>query len=191
MRTVDIPGGTARFKTKEELRGRDSKLVRSAVFAAQHALEKLGDETGIKPGETKDEAAKRLSAFLKENKVTFTQEEAMTLLSMREAIVVAYLHEWTLELPKPTLETIGDLPEALYDALDDAIGVDLQEVTAGTDFSPNPDQSSPTGPSSASNGSLRAEPFQEPSSTSSSSSEDVPSNGESSSTPLKTITTAP
>jgi hypothetical protein len=168
MRTVDVPGGTAKFKTREELRGRDTKLVKAAVIAAQSAIQKLGDDAERKPGETDAQAAARLSKALQEKKITFTAQEATSLLDMREAIAVAYLHSWTLELPLPTLETIGDLPDKLYEALDDAIGGELLNATTGQDFSPNPDQSSPTGPSSASNGDLRAESSQELPSTSNS-----------------------
>src|SRR5258708_3833400 len=171
MRTVDIPGGTAKFKTREELRGRDTKLVKAAVIAAQSAIEKLGDDAEKKPGETDEDAAKRLAVAMREKHIVFTSEEATSLLDMREAMAVAYLHSWTLEIPLPTLATIGDLPDKLYEALDEAIGGELLNVTAGQDFSPNPDQASPTGPSSASNGHLRAEPVQVPSSTSTSPSD--------------------
>src|SRR5258708_1275941 len=160
MRTVDIPGGIAKFKTREELRGRDTKLIKAAVISAQSAIEKLGDDAEKKKGETDEQAAKRLTAALREKKISFTTEEAMSILNMREAVVVAYLHSWTLDgvtsVPLPTLETIGDLPDKLYEALDEAVGGELLNVTTGQDFSPSPDQSSPTGPSSASDGDLRA-----------------------------------
>jgi hypothetical protein len=157
MRTVDIPGGTATFREEGELRGRDSKLVKAAAIAAQSALEKLPDDAQPKPGETREQTAERLIGLMKNIKLDLTQEEAMRLMSMKEAIVIAYLASWTLDLPLPTLETIGDLPGPIYDALDEAVGGEYIKVKIGTDFSPSPDKDSPTGPSSDSASRLRGE----------------------------------
>lgn len=190
MRTVDIPGGTAQFKTREELRARDTKLVKAATLSAQPAIEKLGADAEIKKGETEEEATARLSKLLKEKEIVFTTQEAMSLLGLYEAMVVAYLHSWTIERPLPTVDTIGDLPEALYEALEDAVRGEVVKVTVGgVDLEPNPDQNSPTGPSSVSNGDLKAESSQEPQSTTTSSSDIDPSSGERSSTEQRTSTT--
>lgn len=188
MRTVVIPGGVARFKDRNEMRGRDSKMVKAATIAAQGALAKLPDEARPKPGESEKDAAVRMEEVLKTTKLDLTQEEAMALLSMKEAIVVAYLASWTLDIPLPTLETIGDLPEEIYDALDNAVGGEYLTVTS-PDFSPGPDQNSPTGPSSDSSSSLRAEPVQTEELTSKPLNGTDPSAGESSSGSPSEITT--
>lgn len=159
MRDVPIPGGSAKFKTKEELLGRDSKRIKAAVLSAQNALAQLGEEASIKEGETREQAGQRLAKYLETHPLQLSEEDAMKLLTMKEATVLAYLHSWTLDLPLPTtIEALGALPSPLYDALDDAIGGDLMDATTqAVDTEVNPDMSSPTGPSSSSDGSLRAE----------------------------------
>lgn len=193
MRTVEIPGGVARFRDRSEIRGRDSKLVKAATLAAANVLAKLPEEATIKPGETEQEAANRLQEVLKDMKLELTMAEAQKLLDLKETIVIAYLASWTLELPLPTLETIGDLPENIYDALDAAVGGEVVNVaTSGVNFDVNPDQNSPTGPSLGSGSELRAEQDRTDSPATPTSTNGIdPSAGESSSEPLKSSTTRP
>lgn len=169
MRTVDIPGGTARFKERSELRGRDVKLVKIAAMAASQALGKVPDEvTNARPGESEAETAKRVTQYLNEHPLIFSTQEAKLMLDLEETVAVVFLADWTLDIEKPTLETIGDLPGDIYNAVIAAVEGEAMRATSGVDFDPNPEQNSPTGPSSASDGSLRAEPDQtqeEPAST--------------------------
>lgn len=159
MREVPIPGGTAFLKDKDELRGRDSKLIKAAVLSAQGALRQLGDEATIKKGETKEQAGKRLEKYLEEHPLNLSEEDAFKMMTLKEATVVAYLDHWTLDIPVPrTTKELGDLPGPIYDALDEAVGGDLLDATSNVvDTDVNPDKSSPTGPSSSSDGDLRAE----------------------------------
>lgn len=192
MRTIEIPGGTALLKDKKDLRGRDSKLIKAAALGAESALSKLPDDARPKPGETVEAAAERMQQYLKDHPLNMTTAEGMKLLDLKEAIIVAYLADWSIDLPLPTLETIGDLPGDIYDALDDATGGDvINAAVANTNFDVNPDQKSPTGPSSSSDSSLRAEPSQAPESIPSSLNGSDPSSGEATSTEPSEITTTP
>lgn len=162
MRTINIPGGIAKIKEQKDLRGRDTKLIKAYALAAQSVLLKIPEEARPKPGESKEDAGKRMQEYLETHPVQMSGEEGMRMLDMKESVMVAYLASWTLEIPLPTMETIGDLPDEVYQALDDAVGGDAITVAAASvDFDVNPDQSSPTGPSKSSDSISRAEVFQD------------------------------
>ena len=137
---VAIPGGTAVVRAPSELRVRHRRVVESAALAAAALIQRLEPGTDELPGD--------LSA-----------EEAGKLLTLQDATIVASLESWTLPDPLPTLETVGDLPVGVYDALAEATrrtGAEL--ALRGTDFSARPiKEESPTEPSGSSNGSLVAE----------------------------------
>lgn len=154
--TVEIPGGTAVLRGKEELRGRDRTLVKAAFMAASNALDKLPKSVmdGKREDETQEQAVLRLSRDMAG--VALTWQESLALLEVRQATVVALLESWTLDRPLPTMATIGDLPGDLYDALDEAIG-GVAGLASGVNFEPTPDEESPTRPSGASSGGLRGE----------------------------------
>lgn len=189
MRTIEIPGGIARIKDGEDLRGRDTKLIKAAAIAAQNVLLKIPEEARPKPGESREEAANRMQKYLLENPMDLTAAEAMLMLNMKEAVMVAYLASWSLELPLPTLETIGDLPAPIYQALDDATGGDVvNAAVSNVNFDVNPDKNSPTGPSGSSDSTSRAEASQDQESIQSSENGIGPSAGEDSSVPAKIST---
>lgn len=192
MRTINIPGGTAKIKDRKDLRGRDSKLIKASALAAQNVLAKIPEEARPKPKEDEKVAAERMNKYLTEHPIQMTPAEGMQLLDLKEAVMVAYLAEWSLDLPLPTLETIGDLPDDIYQALDDATGGEvINAAVASANFDVNPDTNSPTGPSSSSDSTLRAEPSQAPESTQLSQNGGDPTIGDVSSTPQKISTTAP
>jgi hypothetical protein len=85
--------------------------------------------------------------------IKITPELGDAMFGLRDASIVAGLVEWSLEQPLPTLDTVQDLPGALYDALAEATSTLSAGLTLDT--SPSPDPASPTPPSSASNGPLR------------------------------------
>ena len=156
MKTVEIPGGTAQLRERSELRGRDENLIKAASMAAAKAVVKVaGIDDTPRDGETNEEATARAEA--EAESVDLTWQESLSLLELRQAVIVAVLEHWTLERPLPTMATIGDLPAELYNALDEAIGGEA--IKLGTDFSPPDDpgelKRSPIGDSADSSTALR------------------------------------
>jgi hypothetical protein len=162
MRTVQIPGGTALVRDPEDIRGRDRLLVKAAAMAASSALAKLPPEL-VDPELSPEQVAQRSQEAFEQ--ITLSWQESLAMLELRQATVVACLASWDLDLPLPTMETIGDLPGDLYDALEAAVGPvpDLQ-----VDTSPSRDPQSPTSASESSNGLSEAAPASPPTPTSSS-----------------------
>jgi hypothetical protein len=66
--------------------------------------------------------------------MALSTRQAMAWDNVREAAAVALLKSWTLDRPLPTLETIGDLPDDLYEALLDEVG-GVSAADIETDFS--------------------------------------------------------
>ena len=103
-------------------------------------------------------------------------DQAMAFDDLKEATVVATLHDWTLDRPLPTLETIGSLPSDLYEALLKAvagISVDAEEnmsATRAPDLTAIDESSDPTGESGSSSDSSQTEPQSTQTPTSSSAS---------------------
>jgi len=150
MRTVEVPGGQAILREQADLRGRDRRCIVAATAAAAPAIAKLPDDPARADGETEADWAARREAQLAE--VRLTRQEAEALLDLKEAAAVALLASWTLEQPLPTLETIGDLPADLYDALVDSVG-GAPSATLSAAFAPSPPGSdTPFGDSASSNG---------------------------------------
>lgn len=192
MHPIDIPGGVAKIKDPADLRGRDTKLIKAYALAAQSVLAKIPEEARPQPDESKEEAGKRMQKYLEDHPLQLTGEEGMKMLDLKEATMVAYLASWTLDIPLPTMETIGDLPDAIYQALDDAVGGDAIKIaTSSVDFDVNPDKNSPTGPSKSSDSISRAEVSMDQESIQKSANGTDPSAGESSSVSLSESTTTP
>lgn len=192
MRTIEIPGGTARIKEQKDLRGRDTKLIKAASLAASNVLSKIPDDIRPKPDEDKQVAGERMQNYLKEHPLEVNAAEAMKVLDLRESVMVAYLASWTLELPLPTMETVGDLPDDIYQALDDAVGGDaLNAASSSVNFDVNPDQKSPTGPSRSSDSTSRAGASQDQESIQKSENGTDPTAGEKSSVSPSGTTTTP
>jgi hypothetical protein len=153
-KSVEIPGGYAILRDRDELRGRDRNLIRAAAMAAAGAIAKMPEtvQEGAKEGETDEETAKRLEGEI--GTLDLTWQESLSLLELRQATMIACLESWTLPQPLPTMDTVGDLPAELYDALDAAIGGVTTAISAATDFDENPDHDSPTGSSTSSDAPL-------------------------------------
>ena len=173
--SVEIPGGYAILRDQDELRGRDRNLIKAAAMAAQGAIAKMPDDiqSGKKDDETDEQFRLRTEKAM--DNLGLTLVEAGALLQLREATIIAVLKEWTINLPLPTMETLGDLPADLYDALDAAIGGVTAAVAQPVDFDPQPGQENPTGGSTSSDmpSAETAEPASIPS---------LPSDGESTTT---------
>jgi len=149
---VELPGGFAILRDQEELRGRDRNLIKAAAMAAGPAIEKMPDAVseGKLEGESEEDMQARLGSEMGD--VHLTWQESLALLELRQATVVAVLQSWSLPDPLPTMETIGDLPADLYDALDAAIGGLPTAIAAETNFDAQPGTKNPTGSSRSSDG---------------------------------------
>ena len=169
---VEIPGGYAILRDQDELRGRDRMLIKAAAMAASPAIEKMPStvKDGRQENETEEESQARMAAEM--GALHLTWQESMALLELRQATMVACLKFWSLELPLPTMDSIGDLDADLYDALDTAIGGVTTAIAAATDFEAQPGKENPTGNSKSSDSPLKdgVEPQSIPS---------MPSDGES------------
>lgn len=138
---IEIPGGTAELREPSELRVRDRRLIETAALAAASVIAKLPDSSDAEA-----------LAKTKLSDLNLDRHEANALMELQDATIVAFVVE-----PKLTMDTIGDLTPEVYDALTQATRSLGADVARGVDFSPNPDKSTPTGPSSDSDGSLRDE----------------------------------
>ena len=152
MKTVTIPGGNAVLREQDEIRVRHKRLIESAAVAASTALEKLPTDRD-----------KLESLNLAE--LALTRDEANSLFELQDATIVAALIGWTLTQPLPTLDTIGDIEPAVYDALANATRELGTAVVAPTDFSPSDPtkpgfEESPTQPSGDSGEPLRDDSVQ-------------------------------
>jgi hypothetical protein len=80
--------------------GRLSQDARALIVAIQN----------MDPGPERDTASEALDGALSEDDVE-------TLYRMQEATLAALLIDWSLDRPLPTVHTVGDLPDPLYQAL--------------------------------------------------------------------------
>lgn len=158
MKTVNIPGGTAALREKADIKVRHRQLVEAAYIPASTAMMKL-------PGDLKELENFDLSAS------DITRTEAQALFDLQSATIVAALESWTLPGPIPTMDTVGDLDQDVYDALSEATASLATEVVLPDSFDPTDPSKpgfteTPTTPSGGSVVALRAD--QEPQSTASS-----------------------
>lgn len=150
MRDVEIPGGTATLRDREDMKMRHRRIVEIASIEASPAVAKA--RTALvpdpaKPGEMKLDPEKA-------NKIVYTASEAAAMLQAQDATIIAILHSWTLDEPLPTVDTIGDISPGVYDALSAATKDDGADLLVGeTNFEESPDRERPTGSSLSSNGS--------------------------------------
>lgn len=179
---VEIPGGKAFFRERgvDPIPGDSVKLIKSAYRAARVTLAEFPQFfEEQREGESDEEYEERIAGMMKG--VVLTTEQAMVWEELREATVVATLKSWTLDRPLPTLRTIGDLDQDLYEALLDAAGgIGAQQLE--TDFSvkrdkidPATGEEFPTGGSSDSE--WPSETDRESPSTTTSSTDSAPSSG--------------
>lgn len=154
MKEVEIPGGLAYFNTKPT--GRSKKKIRAAGISAAMALSDYPELfEGPREGESDEDRAARLELV----KLRLTPEQAEFRDNMREAVVLAMLNYWTLDIPVPrNTESLEDLDGDLYDALLDAAD---ELETAETDFSPVPIKANGEGKESPTTGSSDLQPQSE------------------------------
>ncbi len=149
MRTVDIPGGTAELREKLDMKVRHRRLVESAALAAASAVAKL-------PGDREELEALDMS------KLDLTKDEADGLFALQDATIIATLASWTLPDALPTVGTVQDLDQELYDALAAATSDIGTSIATGIDFDPSSPadpgfEGTPTVPSDGSAADSRAD----------------------------------
>lgn len=142
MRQVDIPGGSATLREKDDVKVRQRQLVESRLVAAASALEKLPGDLG------------ELESF-DISKSNLTAAETDSLFDLQSATIVAAVASWSLSDPIPTMDTVGDLDGELYDALSNATAGLAKDVATPESFEPGDPRSpgfeeSPTEPSGSS-----------------------------------------
>jgi hypothetical protein len=143
MKTVTLPtGAEATFRDPSEILGRGKKIILGATMASIGVLTQVPAlQEGRRGDETPEQFIDRLGKEVAQAALNAENYEAIQ--SLKEAAVVAQLASWTLPLPLPTMETIGDLPVALYDALVEAVG-EITPQTLGQGFEENSNPDSPT-----------------------------------------------
>lgn len=151
MSVITIPGGTATLRDKL-VSERHFRLLEAAFMAASSAMVKV-QAGNVDEGATEEERTAAMNA------VPLTMAEATSMLDLQDASIVAFLEHWSLKRPLPTISDVSDLDRDLYQAL--AVATRdraTAAITSKTDFSPDPDRSSPTGDSGSFDTPLKADP---------------------------------
>jgi len=152
-RTEKFDGWEATFKDEDQITGFGRKIVRASAQAAESALRKY-PELAFRPAPAEETAEERDARLVEVGealaKVRFTLHESLALQTMYEASAVALLESWTRPEPLPTIDTIGELPGDVYDALIAATR-GVPPSASETDFTTSSDADSPTIDSGSSN----------------------------------------
>jgi hypothetical protein len=154
MREVDIPGGTALLKERNDLTGDDEALIQAAFTAASSAMAKIAGRVSPtqEDGESDESFAARVRADYEALALTF--EETMAMQNLRKASAFGTLHSWTLSRPLPrTFADFGKLPRDIYGALVEAAGGEAMSAAMPENFEPqgnDKENATPTGGSSSS-----------------------------------------
>lgn len=124
MKTVEIPGGTAEIRDTHDVKVRHRRLIESAGVAAAPIIARLPkDGTEFTETTIADMGLDR--------------HEAELMFELQDATVVALLAGWSLDLPLPTMDTIGDLDTGLYEALGEITRDIGSAVAMGGGFEPS------------------------------------------------------
>jgi hypothetical protein len=153
MKVVELQGGSATLREREDVKVRQRQMLEAASVVAAPAIEKIPKQAG-KPSEIDWEAL---------DKAGLTYEEMQTLLQLQNAAIVALLAAWTFPEPLPaTLDDVLDLPAERYDQLAQAVrSIGAGIITGETSFEPSDPRAegftdSPTVPSQGSSERSRA-----------------------------------
>ena len=140
MTTVDIPGGTADIRDVSELTVNQRRMIERATFAASGAIDRIPD------GYDKMSDDEKIKAVMS---VGLTEQELGLFDHLQDVTIFVALISWTrLEAAPTTVDDLGEMPGPVYDALALATSKFGAQI-AGRSVAPNPDKSSPTGPSSS------------------------------------------
>lgn len=106
MRRIDLPDGQwADIRDPEEITVRGRRPVLAVTMALQDVWPALA------AAQAANEPLEALG---------LSEEQYETVMRLGEVSIVAVLAAWSLPDPLPTVETVGDLPVTLYDALAEA-----------------------------------------------------------------------
>lgn len=133
---VDIPGGQATLRGREELRMRHRRLIETAGLAAASIISRLPADAADNPAALAD--------------IRMSMDESEALMRVQDATIVALLDSWTLPDELPTMATVGDMDPKVYDALAQATKELGAATLAAENFEPSPDRTDPTGGSKTS-----------------------------------------
>ncbi len=148
MRRIDLPDGQwADVRDPDEITVRGRRPILAVTLALRDVLPAIAAaQAAGQPIET----------------LGLTEEQYDTVLRLGEVSIVAVLAAWSLPDPLPTVDTVGDLPATLYDALSQATaptGAVIAEQGLVLDTSVgdgSPDPKGRTGGSKASGGHSKA-----------------------------------
>jgi hypothetical protein len=144
METITIPGGTAVL--------RDTLTVRQ-----RRPLQVVGATLPKELVDIVDAAQADTNGRIRLDELGLTEGTASIMFRMQDASIVAFLDSWSLTdgagapVPLPTMDTVGDMPGDVYDAIGLAVSKrGAAEINGMGDASPDgvTDPESPTGPSS-------------------------------------------
>jgi len=141
MKSVEIPGGTASLREPgvDPIPGNTKKVMGSAYGSLGSLFPDDPDLfTTLRTGETAEQRQESVEAKMKDKALTPAQVAG--LITVREATVVGLLKSWTLDLPLPTLDTIGgDDYAEVYDALLESVSeADVAEIAGEPNFATAP-----------------------------------------------------
>jgi len=137
---VDLPGGhKATLRDIKELSVRQRRTVQGSGFRLMKMFARIPAEEREKlDPNTPEGKAAVLAAF---GALEMEENDAEAFYAIQDATIVAFLKEWTLDEPVPTLATIGDMQGDIYDALAEATAVMGSSIVTGAppvDFDPKP-----------------------------------------------------
>jgi hypothetical protein len=162
MRRIELPnGGWAEVREQADVRVKHKHLLRAALTGASTAMRKLPTDLPQLPDDPVERAAFLqtidLNALTANGVLNF--DDVMALQRVEEIAVAVFTVAWSLKVPPPTVDTVGDMEENVYEAIAAATRKDAAAVMRGVDFDPTPEDKpgSPTGPPNDSNGYSRDE----------------------------------
>jgi len=148
MRRIDLPeGGWAEIRAPEDIKSvRLRRMMRSAATAVTPAMRKMPGDLPTDPEELE---------LVDMGAIGLSYEEAEAMQRLQEITVVVFLVRWSRKEPLPTVDTIGNMDDDLFQALAKATQKDAAKylLDDGTpDFDPNPvpEPGNPTGRDSGS-----------------------------------------
>ena len=142
-RVVEIPGGSATIRGKDEVQQRARRRLEAALIDVGPAFKKINDKRREMAREKGMEVAPEEVNL---SDAGLTREDFDAMYEMQTATILAYLQSWSLEREMPkTQEELDDLPVGLYDALRAAtVPEGADAVVERVDFEPHPDADRPT-----------------------------------------------
>lgn len=161
MTIHDIPGGKVEIRDRLTVGGRE--LLQEEMFGLVAHIQRQIDKVKAQGGQILTRSGKPLEietlADLNEIPSELMDKDFVKVShAFQRAAVVAHVTAWTLPLPVPTLQNIGDLDGDVYDALCELVNPLVAKSLMGADFSPDAmiDPKAQAGNLSASNSSETA-----------------------------------